>query len=330
MESSALKVCNMTFAAQRSMRAVVVDEPGGPEAAVLIEVSVPEPGPGQVRIRIQAAGVNPVDAFVRSGGAAAAGLVAARARLGLGWDVAGVIEAIGPGVPGFAVGDKVVGVSDRLDVPTAGYAEAIVLDADAVAPAPSGWSAVEAATLPLNALTSAQALDLLALPSAASVLVTGAAGAVGGYAVELAVAAGLRVVAVASADDEKLVRGFGAEWFVPRTAERLGAAVRALVPGGVDGVLDAAVVGVAAHDALRGGGAFVSVQLGSAPPPLRGTRVEKVAIRADGAQLARLSALAGGGRLTARVADVLPLDQAAEAHRRLAAGGLRGRLVLVP
>jgi NADPH:quinone reductase-like Zn-dependent oxidoreductase len=312
------------------MRAVVVDEPGGPEAAVLVEVSVPEPGPGQVRIRVRAAGVNPVDSFVRSGGATAAGLVAARARLGLGWDVAGAIEAIGPGVLGFAVGDAVIGVSDRLDVPTAGYAEAIVLDADAVAPAPAGWRVAEAATLPLNALTAAQALDVLALSPGSTVLVTGAAGAVGGYAVELAVAAGLRVVAVAGPDDEKLVRGFGADRFVPRTVERLGAAVRALVPGGVDGVVDAATVGVAAHDSLRGGGAFVSVQLGSAPPPLRGTRVARIAIRADGAQLARLSALAGDGRLTARVADVLPLDQAAEAHRRLAAGGLRGRLVLAP
>jgi NADPH:quinone reductase-like Zn-dependent oxidoreductase len=312
------------------MRAVVVDEPGGPEAAVLVEVSVPEPGPGQVRIRVRAAGVNPVDGFVRSGGAAAAGLVAARDRLGLGWDVAGEVDAVGPGVAGFAVGDVVVGISDRLDVPTAGYAEAIVLDADSVAAAPAGWSAPEAATLPLNALTAAQALDVLALPPGATLLVTGAAGAVGGYAVELAVTAGVRVVAVAGPDDEELVRGFGAEWFVPRTVERMGAAVRALVPGGVDGVLDAAVVGVAAHDALRAGGAFVSVNLGSAPPPLRGTRVAKVAIRADGAQLARLSALAGEGRLTPRVADVLPLAEAADAHRRLAEGGLRGRLVLAP
>ncbi|MGI5128745.1 NADP-dependent oxidoreductase [Pseudonocardia sp. CA-107938] len=312
------------------MRAVVVDEPGGPDAAVLVEVAVPEPGPGQVRIRVRAAAVNPVDGFVRSGAATAAGLVVPRDRLGLGWDVAGEIDAIGDGVAGFAVGDAVIGLADRLDVPTAAYAEWIVLDADAVAPAPAGWSAVEAATLPLNALTAAQALDVLDLVAGSTALVTGAAGAVGGYAVELAVAAGLRVVAVAGADDEKLVRSLGAERFVPRDAERLGAAVRAQVPGGVDGVLDAAVVGVAAHDALRGGGAFVSVHLGSAPPPLRGSRVTRVAVRADGRRLRQLSELAAAGRLTARVADVLPLAQAAEAHRRLADGGLRGRLVLTP
>jgi NADPH:quinone reductase len=312
------------------MRAVVVDEPGGPEAAKLVTVAVPDPGPGQVRIRVRAAAVNPIDGFVRSGAAAAAGLVPARDRLGLGWDVAGEIDAVGVGVTGFAVGASAIGLSDRLDVELAGYAEAIVLDTGSVAASPAGWSAIEAATLPLNGLTAAQSLNLLDLPPGSTVLVTGAAGAVGGYAVELAVANGLRVVAAAGAGDEKLVRGLGAEWFVPRAAPRLGTAVRELVPGGVDGVLDAAVVGVSAHDALRNNGAFVAVQLGVAPPPLRGTRVASIAIRADSDQLARLSGLASAGRLTARVAGVLPLERVAEAHRRLAAGGLRGRLVLVP
>lgn len=312
------------------MRAVVVEEPGGPEAAVLVRVDVPEPGPEQVRIRVRAAAVNPVDGFVRSGAAAAAGLVPARDRLGLGWDVAGEVDAVGAGVTGFAVGEPVIGVSDRLDVEVAGYAEEIVLDAGSVARAPAGWSAAEAATLPLNGLTALQALGLLDLRPGSTLLVTGAAGAVGGYAVELAVAAGLRVVAVAGAGDEDLVRGLGAQWFVPRAARRLGSAVRALAPGGVDGVLDAAVVGVAAHDALRSGGGFVSVQVGVTPPPLRGTRVASVAVRGDGGQLAWLSALAAAGRITARVADVLPLEHAVQAHRRLAEGGLRGRLVLVP
>ena len=254
----------------------------------------------------------------------------ARDRLGPGWDVAGEIDVIGVGVLGFTVGEPVIGIADRLDVPLAGHAEEIVLDATSVAPAPAGWSATESATLPLKGLTAAQALDLLSLRPGSTLLVTGAAGAVGGYAVELAVAAGLRVVAVAGADDEKLVRGLGARWFVPRDVPRLGTAVRELVPGGVDGVLDAAVVGGAAHDALRNGGAFVSVQVGVAPPALRGTRVTSVAIRGDGGQLAWLSELAAAGRLTARIADVLPLEQAAEAHRRLAEGGLRGRIVLVP
>jgi hypothetical protein len=135
-----------------------------------------------------------------------------------------------------------------------------------------------------------------------------------GYAVELAGSAGLRVVASASADDEGLLLDLGAELFVERTAS-LGAAVRAVVPGGVDGALDAGVAGVAALDAVRDRGAFVSLVAGAAPLPLRGTRVHNQWI-------------ADEGRLTLRVADTLPLNAVAEAHRRQATGGLRGRIVL--
>jgi NADPH:quinone reductase-like Zn-dependent oxidoreductase len=326
------------------MRAVVVRSYGGPEALEVTEVPVPAPGPGQVRIRVQGAAVNPVDVFVRSGMAIQVGLLPARDSVGVGWDVAGVVDEVGPGA-GFAEGDRVIGLADRLDVPTAGYADYLVLDADAVAAAPSGVAPEAAATLPLNALTAAQSLDLLDLRPGQSLLVTGAAGAVGGYAVQLAAAAGLRVVATAWAGDEALVRGFGAELFVPRAAEpsapreaesaalgsgTLPARVRALVPGGVHGVLDAAVLGLPALDALRGGGAFVSVISGVAPPPLRGTRVSTVFVRADGARLAELVRLVEAGTLTLRVAETFPLEKAAAAHQRLAEGPLRGRLVLLP
>ncbi|GAA5155987.1 NADP-dependent oxidoreductase [Pseudonocardia eucalypti] len=326
------------------MRAVVVRSFGGPEALELVELPIPAPGPGQVRIRVRAAAVNPVDAFVRSGAATEVGLVPARDQYGLGWDVAGEVDAVGAGeagapgrapdgntagTKGFAVGDPVIGLSDRLDLPSAGYAEYLVLDASSVAPAPRGVPFEAAASLPLNALTAAQALDRLGLSAGQTVLVTGAAGAVGGYAVELAREAGLRVVGSASAADEELVRGFGASGFVPREAE-LGAAARALVPGGVDGVLDAAVVGVRALDAVRGGGAFVSVVLGGAPPALRGIRVSTVYVRADGERLAELAKLVEAGRLTPRVADTFPLDKAPAAHQRLSEGPLRGRLILLP
>ncbi|MDT7598378.1 MAG: hypothetical protein QOK26_455, partial [Pseudonocardiales bacterium] len=221
------------------------------------------------------------------------------------------------------------GLSDRLDVPTAGYADYLVLDAGSVAAAPCEVSFEAAATLPLNGLTAAQALAGLGLRAGQTLLVTGAAGAVGGYAVELAVAAVLRVVAVASERDRELVLGFGAELFVPREAE-LGAAVRALVPGGVDGVLDAATIGVRALDALRGGGAFASVTGPATPPALRGTRVHTVFVRADGRQLAELVALVEAGTLTLRVAETFPLEKVASAHQRFAEGAVRGRLVLVP
>ncbi|MFJ9846475.1 NADP-dependent oxidoreductase [Kitasatospora sp. NPDC101155] len=312
------------------MRAVVVRAFGGPGALEVAEVALPGVGAGQVRVRVAAAGVNPVDALTRAGVLAQAGLMAAREVTGIGWDVAGVVDGVGDKVTGFEPGQRVVGLRDRLDVDLGAYAQFAVLDAGALAPAPTGVDFAQAATLPLNGLTAWQALDLLDLPAGASVLVTGAAGAVGGFAVELAALRGLRVVAVAGAGDEALVRSLGAEWFVPRTAPDLAAAVRELVPGGVDGALDPALLGVTALGAVRGRGVFVAVAGGSEPVGLRGIRVANVWVSADGAALARLSALAEEGRLTLRLAGTLPLERAREAHERLAEGGLRGRLVLVP
>jgi len=300
------------------MRAIVVRRFGGPEVLETVEVPVPQPGPGQVRIRVAAAAVNPVDLATRAGILTEAGVIPPREVLGLGWDVAGVVEA----GSGFRVGDAVIGLRDRIATPLGAYAEQIVLDSSAVALAPAGSSPVEAATLPLNALTAAQALDLV--DTDGTVLVTGAAGAVGGYAVALAHARKLRVVAVAAEADETVVRGFGADEFLPR-GPALGDRVRALVPGGVDAALDTALVGLDALDAVRGGGEFVAFAAGAAPIPLRGIRVRNVWIRADGARLAELARV-----LPARVAGVLPLAEAAAAHERLAAGGLRGRLVLTP
>jgi NADPH:quinone reductase-like Zn-dependent oxidoreductase len=315
------------------MRAVVIRGFGGPEELRLIDVPVPVPARGQVLIRVEAATVNAVDVATRSGALTEAGLlpglVPPREAIGIGWDVAGVVERTGPGVTGLAPGDRVIGLSDRLDVPLGTQADHVVLDADAVAAAPAGAAPVEAATLPLNGLTAVQALDRLDLARGGTLLVTGAAGAVGGYAVQLAAARGLQVTAVAGPADEALVRELGAAEFVPRTA-RLGEAVRTLVPGGVDAALDAASVGVAALDAVRSCGTFAAVVGGAAPPPLRGIRVFNHWIHADGVRLRDLVGLVEAGALTLRVAGTLPLEQVAEAHRRLEKGGVRGRLVLTP
>ena len=312
------------------MRAVVVRNYGGPEALAVVDAPVPEPERGQVRIRVTAAAVNPVDIATREGlmNAGRPGVIGAREHVGIGWDVAGVIDATGPDVTGLAVGDPVIGLRDRLDQPLGTYAERVVLDAAAVAPAPAGSSSEAASTIPLNGLTALQALDALALPAGESVLVTGAAGGLGAFIVELAAMRGLRVIAAAGDADEKLVRALGAAEFIPRSAD-LAAAVRDLVPGGADAVFDAAVLGFPAMDAVRARGAFV-VFSGSAPIPVRGIRVLPVYIHADGAALAGLSRLAAAGKLTLRVADTYPLPEAAQAHERLEAGGVRGRLVLVP
>jgi len=310
------------------MKAVIIRGYGGPDVIELADVPVPQPGTGQVRIRVHAAPVHPVDIATRAGRLAEHGLVgAASADIGLGWDLAGVVEALGPGADQFAAGDAVVGMRDLLTAPVGAQAEQVVLDTDALAPAPRSVTPVEASTIPLNSLTADQALDLLALRPGQWLLVTGAAGAVGGFALELAALRGLRSVAVAAPGDEELVRRLGADEFVARTPY-LGGAVRRVVPGGVHGALDAGLVGMPALDAVRDKGAFVAVAAGAAPVPLRGTRVHNVWIHTDGPRLAELAAAVDAGQLTPRVAATLPLEQVATAHERVAAGGLRGRIVL--
>lgn len=310
------------------MRAIVLKEFGAPQVLQVIETPVPEPGLGEVLVKVKAAGVNPTDAMQRMGAYVEFGAAAAAAQTGVGVDLAGTVEAVGDGVFSVAVGDDVVGLQERLDVPLGSYAEYVVLEQWAVAPAPAGATMAEAATLPLNATTADQALDTLAVSYGGWLLITGAAGAVGGFAIELARLRGLRVVAQAGRADEHLVRNLGAELFVPRDIA-LGAEVRRLVPGGVDGVIDAANVGVAAMDAVAHGGAYVNL-LNSAPQARRDIRSVNMAYHADGGRLLKLSAFASAGKLTLRVAQSYPLAQAAAAHEQLAEANLRGRLILEP
>lgn len=125
------------------MHAIIIRTAGGPEALEDADLPLPDPGPGQVRIRVAAAAVNPVDRAVRSGALAEAGLMPAfgtRPWFGVGMDVAGTIDAVGPGVHRLAAGDAVVGLQDRLDIPLGAYAEALVLDATAVTHAPRSAS----------------------------------------------------------------------------------------------------------------------------------------------------------------------------------------------
>jgi NADPH:quinone reductase len=311
------------------MNAIVIRRFGGPEVLEIEDVPMPEPGAGQLRIRVAASTVNAIDISTRNGVLADAGLMARRPQVGIGWDVAGTVDETGPGVKRFRTGDAIVGLRDLLSAVPGAHAEYVVLDESAIARAPASASPEQAATLPLNGLTAARALDLCDLRPGQTLLVTGAAGGVGGFALELARLRGLQTVAVAGRDDERLVRELGATDFVART-DALGHAVRELVPGGVDAVIDAAVLGIVAHEALRGGGTFVALVAPFAPPPIRATRVIVQEVFADGARLAELCALVDAGALTLRVAQTFALADAGLAHERLAAGGLRGRVVLVP
>ncbi|MFE6911808.1 NADP-dependent oxidoreductase [Streptomyces erythrochromogenes] len=296
------------------MLAAVVNGFGGPERVELAEVPVPVPGASQVRIKVVAAGLNPVDAGVRAGIFGGAGQ-----RLGLGWDVAGEIDAIGPEVTGWKRGDRVVGLHYGTVKPLGTHAEYAVLDAGAVAAAPANADDLAAAALPLAGLTAARAVAQLGLAPGASLLVTGAAGVVGGLAVQLAALAGLVVTALAGEGDEELVRSLGAAAFVPRGGAPAGP---------VDGVLDAAVLGAAALAQVRDGGVYVGLIPHHAPAAERGIRVEEQEVAADGELLARLVSLVEEGALTLRVAEAFPLAEAAKAHDRLATPGVRGRIIL--
>lgn len=161
---------------------------------------------------------------------------------------------------GWTVGEQVVGISYGVAKSLGTHADYVVVDADAVAVAPASVDAVHAATVPLNALTAAQALDLLALEAGQSLLVTGAAGAVGAYAVQLAVQRGLAVTALAREGDEEFVRSLGAGRFVSGE----------VAPGSVDAVLDAAVLGERALEWVRDGGVFVGVIPHAQPASVRG------------------------------------------------------------
>jgi NADPH:quinone reductase-like Zn-dependent oxidoreductase len=278
-----------------------------------------------VRIKVAAAALNPVDAGTWSGSFGPPG---EGEHFGLGWDVAGTIDAIGTGAE-LATGTPVIAIIHGAKQPLKAQAEYVVVDASAVAPAPPGLDAQHASTLPLNALTAAQALDQLALQPGDTLLITGAAGSVGGYTVELARRRGLKTVALADAADEEFVTSvLGATWFVPRSDDP-AAAVRLVLPDGVDGAIDLAMLAGAVLGAIRDGGTFVTTRMDARPEPERGIRVHLTMVTADGERLASLAALADAGHLTTRVAETYPLSQASQAHARLARGGLRGRIVLL-
>src|SRR4051795_4351384 len=309
------------------MRAAGVTEFGGPEALHLVDVPEEHAGPGEVRLRVTAAAVNPTDTYLVLGAYADRDPVKTPPWVP-GMDVAGIVDEVGDGVEHVVVGEAVMGVV----VPTGshgGYRESLVLPADSVVRAPKNATDVEAATLPMNGLTARFSLDLMGLRPGQVLAVTGAAGAYGGYVVELAKADGLTVVADASEADEQLVRELGAD-VVVRRGDEVAARIREHFPDGVDGLADGAVQDALVLPAVRDGGAVATVR-GYRGDGQRGLRVHPTLVRRvaqDRAALDRLRRQAEDGVVTLRVAETFPVEKAADAHRTLEAGGVRGRLVL--
>jgi len=314
------------------MRAVTFSRLGGPEVLEVSDLPEPKPGPGEVRIRVAAATVNPTDISFRSGRQLS---TAQLAEMGVrppyvpGMEFAGVVDAVGEGAR-WRQGERVMAIVNPRRPGGGAQAELVVVPSASVARVPEGTSLEAAATLPMNGLTVRLALDRLGLKPGQTLAVTGAAGAVGGYAVELGVSEGLRVIAVARAQDEEQVKRFGAKTFIPAGDGAIRAVYDA-APGGVDGLIDAAVLDGAALPAIRDGGKLATVR-GFAGPSERGITIEPVRVLSyveNHDALDRLGRLVAEGRLTLRVAETFPPERAADAQRKLSAGGTRGRLLIV-
>jgi NADPH:quinone reductase-like Zn-dependent oxidoreductase len=304
------------------MRVCEVIEFGGPD--VLREGRRPWPtaAPGEIVVEIAATNVNPTDIAARAG--------AHRRRMPdleppfvAGWDLSGVVSEVNAVNTGFKPGDRVVGMIPwaRIGGTIGAYAQAAAVRPEWLAPRPESLDDVQGATVPLNTLTAHQALELIDAPAGATLLITGASGAVGGFATQLAVQRGLRVLAVASDADEDWVASLGPDQVLARDTDFADI-------GPVDAVLDAVPIGAAAIAPVRAGGVALftrgSVELSDGLD----LRVEKPLVNSDPAALEQLTARVADGSLKTRVAMTLDLAEAGEGHRLVERGGLRGKIVL--
>jgi enoyl reductase len=298
-------------------KAIVFTEYGDPDVLRLVEVPEVEPGVGQVRVRMKVAGVQPADCRTRSGAWRTWAPVRFPARLCN--EGAGVIDAVGPAVNGFAVGDEILG-------PAAGaYAETVLFDADQIAKKPAIMPWIEAGALSASGQTAHTALEDLGVPAGDTVLIHAAAGGVGHLAVQLALQRGALVVATASPANHEFLRRLGAlpVAYGPGLAKR----IREVAPAGVDAALDGA-----GGEALE-----VSVELvdkrdriGSIADQAAAARLglRVIGTRRSAARLGELLRLYRDGHLRVAVWKEFPLARAAAAHRESEGGHLRGKIVL--
>jgi NADPH:quinone reductase-like Zn-dependent oxidoreductase len=311
------------------MKAVRFHDFGDPEVLRYEDVEQPVPGHGQVRIRVAATSFNPIDASVRAGGMRGPMPVALPHTPGR--DVAGTVDALGDGVDGPAAGDEVVGFLPMTDDGAA--AEYILVLAELLTAAPRSIPLPDAAALPLVGLTAWQALfDHAKLTAGQRVLINGAGGAVGGYAVQLAKWAGARVIATAGPRSAEHVKAHGADEVVDHTTTDVTAAVTEPV----DVVLNLAPVAPEQLTALatlvRSGGVVVNTTVWMPAPSdeERDVRGINLFVRSDADQLARLVALVDGGDLRVDVARSVPLAELPALHAEAAAGALSGKVVVLP
>ncbi|MFF5860136.1 NADP-dependent oxidoreductase [Streptomyces sp. NPDC012751] len=301
------------------MKAAAFRAFGGPEVLELMELPTPEPGPGEVRVRVKAAGAQPTDCAVRQGWNPP-GFTITFPHI-TGGDFAGVVDALGEGVTGFAVGDEVLGYRTQLT-----YAEYVVAPVDQIVRKPAALPWEVAGCLSASGQTAHTAIEILRVAEGETVLINGAAGGVGTVAVQLAVARGAKVIATAREENHAYLRELGA---VPVAyGEGLIDRVREAAPEGVDAALD-----TASADGLRVAAELVKDKdrVGTifAFDVYRELGVRWIGSQRSAERLAELAGLVADGKLAIHIRKTLPLAQAAEAHRELETGHGRGKIVLL-
>jgi len=310
------------------MRAVLVSEFGGPEQLRPGQAADPVAGPGQVRVAVHAAGVNPVDAGNRADGRWA-GL---QVPCVLGYDVAGVIDSVGPGVTSLTPGDRVMTMTHFPDG-AGGYAELAVTDAGLAAPISPATSFADAAATPLAAGTAWVVLARLGLPAGSRLLVLGASGGVGLFLLQLAAAAGITALGVGRQVMHAQMGECGAAACIDYTGEDVASRAVALAGGPVDAIADLAggTLAQAACSALRPGGQIAAIatpELDLDPLLDANITFHGVLVQDDGDRTRALAALLGQHTLRPIISHVLPLAAAAEAHRIIEGGHAGGKIVL--
>ena len=314
------------------MKAAIMDRYGSAEVFRIGELPLPEPGRREVRIAVRAASVNPIDWRIRSGSLRL--VYPIRRPAVLGFDAAGVVDAVGEGVEGLSIGDNVY---TRLDTRAGGaYGEAVVTPASAVARMPEGLGFEEAASLPLAALTAIQALrDVAGVRAGARVLINGASGGVGTLAVQIARAMELRVTGVCSGRNAEFVESLGAGRVIDYTKQdftREGSYWEV--------IFDAAATRGFGHcrRALASGGTYVTTVPGPGvaawmaaglPGRLVGAkRAAFILMRPSGDDLRVLADWVASGAVRPILDSTFPLDRIAEAHRRSESKRARGKIVI--
>ncbi|MCX4679134.1 alcohol dehydrogenase catalytic domain-containing protein [Streptomyces sp. NBC_01433] len=284
-------------------------------AVSVVDVARPEPDVGQVLVRVTASGINPVDVDASRSGPW---------NRTLGWEAAGIVDAVGAGVDDIRPGDVVIGWTYWFSNGHGTQAQYVVLYASATARAPCAVDAAHAATLPLNGSTAWQVLAQLGIKAGESLLVIGAAGAIGGVAIDLATARGVEVRGIASPADAAFVTGRGAH-FTARGDAAIDEVLAARPPG-VDKVLATARIDDAWHRVIRPGGRFLST-VGQTFP---GSDSGFLNAHPDASTLTALAQHVDQGEIRLRTAGRHTFGQAPTAYARAAAPGLRGRVVLIP